>query len=1742
MTQLTTVGVNSLVVSPAVTTTYYIRGEDGAGCVDESTGACGQITVTVGDVTPPTITCPGGQIGTVNGACNYSLPDYTGLAVVADNCTASPTVTQSPVAGTNVGTGTTVVTLTVTDGSSNTANCNFNVSVSDITPPTITCPGNQVGNVDASCNYTLPDYTGLATAADNCPGATVTQVPAAGTNVGVGTTNVVLTVTDGASNSANCNFNVVVTDVTNPTIACPGNQVGSVDASCNFTLPDYTGLSTPADNCPGVTVSQVPAPGTIVGVGTTNIVLTATDGSSNTANCNFDVVTSDNTNPTITCPADQNETVNAACQFILPDYTGAATAADNCDPSPVVTQSPAPGTTITGGTVVTLTVTDASSNTSNCNFNAIGVDVVAPTAVCQNINAYLDGAGNVTITAADLDGGSTDNCGSITLSASQTAFTCANIGTNNVTLTVTDVSTNSSNCVAVVTVLDTISPVTTCPGNQTETPDAACNFTLPDYTSLVAASDNCNPSPTVTQSPVAGTVISGTTTITMTSSDGNGNSSSCTFNVVLNDATAPTAVCQNINVYLDGAGNATIVAADLDGGSTDNCSGLTMNASQTAFTCADLGPNNTTLTVTDGNANSANCIAVVTVLDTISPTVTCPGNQIENPDAACNFTLPNYTALATAADNCGSTTVTQSPVAGTVISGTTTITMTASDGNGNTSTCTFDVTLNDVAAPTAVCQNINVYLDGAGNGTIVAGDIDGGSTDNCGAVTLSASTTSFTCANLGPNNVTLTVTDGNANSANCIAVVTVIDTISPTVTCPGNQNEIPDASCNFTLPDYTGLATGSDNCNPSPTVTQSPVAGTVISSTTMITMTADDGNGNTSTCTFDVVLAPTGALNAVCQDVTIYLDGNGDASIVASDIDGGSTIPCGAPILSASQTAFTCADVGVVAVTLTVSDGVGGTANCVANVTVVDNTAPTVNCQDITVQLDGTGNATIIADDVISAGAPAMLYYTNTNGNVSVASWDGSVTPTLLYNSGSNAVGVDHDPIADDLYWSRGNTWDITTASADGLGTPVDLPNSNGQGNEHLDVDLDPANARHFFTTGNGAGIYSALMDGTGSAALLYNSGGSVNSVDYNPTNDRVYFTGIGANEVHGMDANGSNESVLFNGVDGVNSPRGIITDATTIYWVNQGSGNIMSGNIDGTGTPVILYTGSDPYHIDLDEGSGMLFWTEKGNTGDIMTAPADGSGAPTVVYTGLGTNLRGISLGAASAGVGATDNCGTPTTSIDVSTFDCSDVGTPVTVTVTATDASGNSSSCTSTVTVEDGGAPTAMCQDISVALDATGTATIVAADIDNGSTDVCSVVTLSADLTSFTCSDTGVVAVTLTVMDASGNTSTCVSNVTVTDGGAPTVPVVINDTIGCSVTPTAPIATDACMGAITATTLTAFPISMDSLVTWIFDDGNGNISTVDQQFIITDGDSPIPLNVPLADLTGECDYTGTPTAPQAWDACAGTVIGTTSDVGPWTTQGTHDITWAFDDGNGNIAYTVQHVIITDVTAPVADAGSLADLTGLCSVDAPTAPTATDNCEGSITGTTTTVFPVTTASTITWTFDDGNGNITTQTQDVIITGVDVSLTVSGAEITANNANASDYQWVSCLSNFLPLNGETNQNFIAWANGEYAVIITEAGCVDTSECIVISTIGIEDINYESFVMYPNPTVDGSFTISYEGSIKQVEMMDMLGRLVMPTVDLETGLVDGTDLAPGKYMVKVTTSEDRTLIQEVVITK
>lgn len=108
---------------------------------------------------------------------------------------------------------------------------------------------------------------------------------------------------------------------------------------------------------------------------------------------------------------------------------------------------------VIAGAPITYSVTATSGNCSaTASFTVISARNIAPRAICKNTTVALDASGNASITAADVDGGSFDNCSSITRSVSPSSFNCSNIGANTVTLTVTDEGGLAASCQATVTV------------------------------------------------------------------------------------------------------------------------------------------------------------------------------------------------------------------------------------------------------------------------------------------------------------------------------------------------------------------------------------------------------------------------------------------------------------------------------------------------------------------------------------------------------------------------------------------------------------------------------------------------------------------------------------------------------------------------------------------------------------------------------------------------------------------------------------------------------------------------------------------------------------------------------------------------------------------------------------------------------------------------------------------------------------------------------------------------------------------------------------------------------------------------------------------------------------------------------------------------------------------------------------------------------------------------------------------
>lgn len=160
------------------------------------------------------------------------------------------------------------------------------------------------------------------------------------------------------------------------------------------------------------------------------------------------------------------------------------------------------------------------------------------------------------------------------------------------------------------------------------------------------------------------------------------------------DEEAPTARAKNLTVYLNANGIATITAAQLDNGSTDNCEAVTVSISQTTFTCEDTGVNQVAFTARDESGNSSTVTAIVTVRDTIKPQIVCPADIVTN---SCdqlqivNYPLPNII------DNCNNITpvlTTGLPSGATFRPGTTVQTYVATDASGNRASCSFTVTNN----------------------------------------------------------------------------------------------------------------------------------------------------------------------------------------------------------------------------------------------------------------------------------------------------------------------------------------------------------------------------------------------------------------------------------------------------------------------------------------------------------------------------------------------------------------------------------------------------------------------------------------------------------------------------------------------------------------------------------------------------------------------------------------------------------------------------------------------------------------------------------------------------------------------------------------------------------------------------------------------------------------------------------------------------------------------------------------
>ncbi|GAB5417526.1 MAG: hypothetical protein Crog4KO_07980 [Crocinitomicaceae bacterium] len=499
---------------------------------------------------------------------------------------------------------------------------------------------------------------------------------------------------------------------------------------------------------------------------------------------------------------------------------------------------------------------------------------------------------------------------------------------------------------------------------------------------------------------------------------------------------------------------------------------------------------------------------------------------------------------------------------------------------------------------------------------------------------------------------------------------------------------------------------------------------------------------------------------------------------------------------------------------------------------------------------------------------------------------------------------------------------------------------------------------------------------------------------------------------------------------------------------------------------------------------------------------------------------------------------------------FTCNDVGNQY-VEVTVTELNGNAQTCGTLITIIDTIAPVASTQDIDVYLDANGEVSITPQDVDNASNDNCGWLYTTISPSYFTCSEVGANTITFELSDDSGNTVFAYPVVTVHDTTTPTI-LAQNVTVQLDGSGFAQISVqdvdlgtfDNCSIASSVLSTTTFNCNDvgANTVTYTVTDVNGNISTVD---IVVTVEDPIAPSLNCTNTVKELNAAGLAFVSSSElvtsfdDNCSVSLSLSQTDF-DCADVGANAVTVTATDLAGNTATCSATITIVDNLAPEPVA-TLDDIESTCEVSTLTNPFVTDNCSP-VTITNDATLPITSSTTVIWTYADTSGNVSYQSQNVVITGVDASVTqVDDLNLEAVNINADAFQWVNCNNNFAAIPGEDLYVFTASQNGTYAVIVTQNGCQDTSACYTIDQVGLESLDEMSLVLAPNPANGGTVNVLTNAQVQSVTVMDATGKVVAVPFETSLNQLDVSGLSTGSYFVRVLL-ESGIITEKLIITR
>jgi gliding motility-associated-like protein len=1261
-------------------------------------------------------------------------------------------------------------------------------------------------------------------------------------------------------------------------------------------------------------------------------------------------------------------------------------------------------------------------STTGCNttsWNTVAswnVEVTAPVVVTKNIDVYLNLGGTFSLPSNAVDNGSTDNCGIASFSVVPNNFNCSNIGNNTVTLTVTDSAGNFSSRTANVNVIDTVAP-TVLTQNIFIQLDSLGRDTITASMIDNGTNDACGVDTIYLDNYFFDCNNLGKNVVTLTAVDIHGNISSKTANVVVQDPIKPTLITQDTTLILDANGNAKLTPEMIDGGTFDNCS-FTLFTIPSSFTCNDLGPNTVLVIASDAASNVVFSSAVVTISDTISPTITAPGPIQVFADTACGAIVNNLGTPVTA-DNCSVTSITNDAPAKFPL-GTTTVTWTASDVSGNFKTATQLVEVIDnsaptISAPTAITVAIgsNCTIDSAAVNFQVIAD------DNCTVTSLTNDGPSS--YSLGNYFINWTAVDQSGNVKMLRQAISVVDSTAPVITLQPNVTVLADANCAATMV-VLGQATATDNCNLVSLTNNAPLVYPI--GETKVTWTAIDASGNVSKAIQLVNVTDQTAPQITCVSgspfnksttpgVCGYLvQGN---EFTPQGTDNCSPVTFSHNIPSSDSTTLTgvILPVGNNQIIWTARDAAGNSSTCTTQVVVVDSELPTISGCPV--------NQTLTTGQYSCGSTPNWTIPTATD-NCGIASFTqtNGPSPTATLSVGSYLI----EYMAIDVYGNSAVcsfTINVVGSSAPIITCPVPLTSISADSSScywtaNFRVDpiqavgscprvtweiIDPNNVT---STGNGSASGQQFLIGT--STLIYtitdtNNVSATCTTTVNVVDDRAPIV-VKPND---LILYSSNSCAISN--PSLGSPTA--TD-------NCGIASTINN------APASFQLGKTTVVWEVEDNYGNKTFVNQIVTVIDSTAPSLVCSGSSYVRNAT-TNCEYVAIGNEFDAM-ATENCSLVSLTHDYSSATSDSTlsnaifpkGT-TSVVWTAVDKSGNTASCTIQVVVEDNEAPifTSCPSDITI-----GTYSNCS-NIDLWTTPVatdnCSAVSITqtsgpspnASLTA------GVYTVTYEAVDADMNVAVCSFDITVNNANNPVI--ACKDTIiqsptlnnGCTWISTPGSVSTNIAAADCPRTLTWSIINPDSTVVNGVDDASGyefqsGISTLiytlsdslntsvscQTTIIVTDVELPsiVAPNDTLLYANNSCEVNmpslGTPFTS---DNCF--VFSVSNDAPSTFGLGSTIVHWTVQDGNGNTAIDSQLVMVVDTTSPVIQRPLTvtAGTDSLCfrtSVNLGSLISA-DNCAIDTVYNNAPAFYTLGTNTVLWTVIDESGNRSTINQTVII-------------------------------------------------------------------------------------------------------------------------------------------------------------